>query len=399
MADPAQPHRLDNFDHHDPQFVDDPVPIYREMREQCPLAHTDAYGGFWMLTRYDDVMKGLLDWKTFTSSVVNTTAIPSTFERDFPALPNELDPPEHTIYRSLISDTFKKSRIQGLRPVIESVAREKMTRIVQEGRGDIAADFATPISLGSLGALLELPDEDRGLWGDWVDRMFNALVDADDATLATTQLYDYIDALVADRRSNPRDDLISELLAAEVEGISLTDLEVRGFYSVLLNAGHETTSGGISGMMHFLAENPEHFEALVASADLLPTAVEEFIRFVTPIQLLARNTTCPVDLHGRTIPEGAVVAMGYASANRDVEAFPNPDNVVLDRRPNRHVAFGAGRHLCVGAHLARLELTIALETLVEMVSTMRLDPKVAVTWKGRGDVRAHRCVPVVVEAR
>jgi cytochrome P450 len=389
-------HPLDDFDHHDPGFVADPVPVYAAMRERCPIAHTDHYGGFWLLTRYDDVSTGLLDWRTFTSSVINTTAIPSTFERDFPALPNELDPPEHTLYRSLVSGTFRKRRVEDLRPTIELTARRLVAQITEKGRGDLVSEYATPISLATLAAFVNLPGEDEHRWVGWVDRMFNRINDPEDGVIATNAFYGYIDELVAARRAHPEDDFISELLAAEVDGRSLTDEEVRGFCAVLFSAGHETTASAISGTMRYLAEHPDAFSALRADRSLLATAVDEFVRYVTPIQLLARNTTHDTEIHGRKVPAGDIVAMCYASANRDATAFTRPDDVDLARSPNRHLGFGAGPHLCLGAHVARLELTIALETVLTHVASLTLDAESPVTWKARGDVRGLASLPVIV---
>jgi cytochrome P450 len=378
------------FDHHDPKLVRDPESVWGPVREQQPLLHSDRYGGFWLLTRYDDVTAAALDHEAFTSAVPGTTLIPPTQPREDPLLPIELDPPEHSRYRALVNPVFAKPRIDAMRPGLEALAVRLLDPFVRNGGGDVMAEFAHPMSLGSLARLMDLPEEDEERWFDWVERMYgNALRDPDNQADAVRDAEAYIGDLIAERRRQPRDDFLGMLLQAEVDGHRLTDLEVRQFGILMLLAGYETTSGAMGMTLLFLAEHREHRAALFADPERLAhTAVNEFLRVVSPVQVFGRNAAHDVELYGQTIPEGDVVLLGYGAANRDPLAFDEPEEVILDRHPNRHLAFGHGRHLCLGANLARLELTIMIERFAAAFAEFHVDPAHEPTWKPRGDVRA-----------
>jgi cytochrome P450 len=379
-----------SFDHHDPRFVKDPQSVFGPILEEQPLLHSDLYGGFWVITRYDDVTAAALDHESFTSAVVGTTVIPPSQPREHPLLPIELDPPEHTRYRALVNPLFAKPRIDALRPDLEALATRLLEPIARRGGGDVIAEFAHPMSLGSLALLMNLPAADQERWFDWVERMFsNALLDKDDQAEAVRDAEAYIDGLIADRKREPRDDFLGTLLAAEVDGHRLSDGELRQFGILMLLAGYETTSGAIGMSLLHLAQHPEQRAQLFADTDgLTHLAVNELLRFVSPVQVFARNAAHDVDLHGQTIPAGDVVLLAYGAANHDPRAFEHPERCVLDRHPNRHVAFGHGRHLCLGANLARLELTIMIERFAARFPDFRVDPEHPPTWKPRGDVRA-----------
>ncbi len=378
-----------SFDHHDPRFVRYPDGVTGPIREERPLLHSDLYGGFWLLSRYDDVTRAALDHESFTSAVVGTTVIPPSQPRDHPLLPIELDPPEHTLYRGLVNALFSKPRIDALRPELEALASSLLEPIIRNGGGDVVTDFANPMSLGALARFMNLPAADEPLWFDWVERMFsNALLDKDDQRDAVRDAEAYIDALIAERRAEPRDDFIGMLLEAEVDGHRLTDLEVRQFGVLMLLAGYETTSGAIGLSLLYLAGHPEQRAQLVADpAGLAHSAVNELLRYISPVQVFARNAAHDLEVHGETIPEGDVVLLGYGAANHDPRAFDDADRCILERHPNRHVAFGHGRHLCLGANLARLELTIMIEKVAAIWPDFRLDPEHPPTWKPRGDIR------------
>ena len=194
-----------SFDHHDPQLVRDPESVFGPIREEHPLLHSDLYGGFWLLTRYDDVTAAAIDHESFTSAVPGTTLIPSTQPRTDPLLPLELDPPDHTRYRALVNPVFAKPRIDAMRPDLEALATRLLEPIVRNGGGDVMAEFAHPMSLGSLARLMNLPEEDEGRWFDWVERMYsNALLDESDHAEAAREAEAYIGALIEERRREPR---------------------------------------------------------------------------------------------------------------------------------------------------------------------------------------------------
>jgi cytochrome P450 len=389
-----------SFDPHDPRFLRDPAGVFRPILEHEPLVHSDLYGGFWMLTRYDDVTRAALDHESFTSAVVGTTVIPPSQPRDAPLLPIELDPPEHSVYRGLVNALFAKPRIEALRPELEALATRLLEPIARDGGGEVMSGFANPMSLGALARFMNLPEEDEERWFDWVERMFaNALLDRDDQREAVRDAEAYIDALIAERKAEPREDFIGMLLEAEVDGHRLTDLEVRQFGVLMLLAGYETTSGAIGLSLMHLAGHPGERAQLFADPEgLAHTAVNELLRYVSPVQVFCRNATHDLDLHGETVPAGDVVLLAYGAANHDPRAFDEPERCILDRHPNRHVAFGHGRHLCLGANLARLELTIAIERVAELMPDFRLDPERPPAWKPRGDIRGLRSLHLVASA-
>jgi cytochrome P450 len=371
--------------------------VFAPILEEHPLVHSDLYGGFWMLTRYDDVTAAALDHESFTSAVVGTTVIPPSQPRSEPLLPIELDPPEHTLYRGLVNALFAKPRIEALRPELEALATRLLEPIAREGGGDVMAGFAHPMSLGALARFMNLPEEDEERWFDWVERMFsNALLDKDDQSDAVRDAEAYIDALIAERKEEPRGDFLGMLLEAEVEGQRLSDEEVRQFGILMLLAGYETTSGAMGLSLMYLAAHPEQRAELFADpAGLAHSAVNELLRYVSPVQVFCRNASHDLDVHGERVPAGDVVLLAYGAANHDPRAFPDPDRCILDRRPNRHVAFGHGRHLCLGANLARLELTIMLERFAGLFPDFRLDPEHPPTWKPRGDIRGLATLDLV----
>ena len=379
-----------SFDHHEPGLVRDPAGVYGPIREEHPLLHSDLYGGFWLLTRYDDVTAAANDHESFTSAVAGTTLIPSTQPRTDPLLPIELDPPEHTRYRALVNPVFAKPRLDAMRPDLEALATRLLEPFARNGGGDVVAEFAHPMSLGSLARLMDLPEADEGLWFDWVERMYsNALLNEQDHAEAAREAEAYIGARIAERRQTPRDDFLGTLLQADVDGHRLTELEVRQFGMLMLLAGYETTSGAMGMSLLYLAKHPELRGRLFGDAGTLAhTAVNELLRIVSPVQVFGRNAARDVHLHGETIPAGDVVLLGYGAANRDPRAFDEPDRCLLDRHPNRHVAFGHGRHLCLGSNLARLELTIMIERFAALFPDFRVDPERPPRWKPRGDVRA-----------
>jgi cytochrome P450 len=386
---------LDDLDIHEPAFALDPFPTYSRLRDECPVLHCERYGGFWLLTRYEDVRKAVMDWHTYTSSVVGVTAIPIITPRTEPQLPIELDPPLHSRYRALVNPVFAPERIDALRPAITAIASQLIETLLARSGGDLVADYAVPLSVRTLAEFTSLPRADTDRWVAWIRRMFDVRERADGAR-ASQEFGVYIDELIAARRKEPCGDFISMLLAAEVDGHRLTDRELHSFCTVQFGAGFETTADAISVSLHYLAEHPDDRRRLAADPRLIPTAVDEFLRYVSPIQIFGRNATREIALHRQTIKEGDVVALSFGSANHDPTAFPDPERCLLDRAPNRHLAFGAGPHLCLGAPVARLELAVTLQEFARRIPHYTIAPGAAVAWKTRGDRRGLAALPVVI---
>jgi cytochrome P450 len=386
---------LDDLDIHEPAFARNPYPTYNRLREQGPVIHSQHYGGFWLLSRYEDVRQAVLGWQTFTSSVVGVTAIPVVTQRTEPQLPIELDPPLHSRYRALVNPVFSKARVEALRPTVTAIAVELIEQLIKQGGGDLVTDYAVPLSVRTLAEFTGLPKRDSTLWVAWIRRMFDVNNPAD-SKQASQEFGVYITDLIAARRQAPGDDFISMLIASEVEGHRLTDKELHSFCTVVFGAGFETTADAISVMLYYLAEHAEARQALAAEQQLIPTAVEEFLRYISPIQIFGRNTTQEIELHGRLMNKGDVVALSFGSANYDPTIFSESEQCLLDRTPNRHLAFGAGPHLCLGAPVARLEMALTLQEFAHRISGYKVRPGSVVKWKTRGDRRGLDTLPVVL---
>lgn len=395
----------EDLDIHAPEFARDPYPAYERLRRECPVAHGSSYGGYWLLTRYEDVRDAARDWRTYTSSVPGVTSIPAATRRTKPQLPLEVDPPLHTRYRALVNPVFAPARIDALRPRVEALAAglvdTLLTRLEQGPDVDLVAEYAVPFTVGTLAEFTGLPREDGERWVAWQQRLFD-MRGGEDGARATQEINAYIAALIERRKRQPLDgtarDFIGLLLESEVDGHKLADEEVLAFCQLQFAAGFETTADAISIALHYLATHPETRAQLARAPDLLPYAVEEFLRYATPIQIFGRNATRDLDLHGRHVPKGDVVALSYGSANHDPSAFRDPQTCILDRFQGngtpRHLTFGAGVHLCLGAPVARLELAITLRAFTTRVPPLVLTDEKAVQWKTRGDRRGIARLPV-----
>jgi cytochrome P450 len=383
------------FDHNSSAFIADPYPIYARLREEDPVHFSDRYGGYFILTRYEDVRSALLNWELFSSAEPGVTSIPMSVKRDFPEIPIEVDPPQHTAYRKLVSHLFTRNAIAGLEPGIRRLAVELVEPLREAKGGDVVQEFALPFVSRVLALFLRVPQEDASRWVEWTKDIFHGrLTDRDKADRASRDMIAYVEEVTDARRRSPGDDLFSILATTRFQGRHLTTAELHGFGVLLLNAGQETTVNGIGNSLWYLAEHPEDRRRLQEEPGLLPGAIEEFLRFMSPIQLLGRTTTADTMLHGCPVPDDSTVAVCYGSANRDKEMFVAPDECRIDRRPNPHLAFGAGPHTCLGAHLARAEIRIALEEVLARMPAYRIDPSAEIEFTPHGDLRGFWKLPV-----
>ena len=384
---------MEDFDIHDPDFAACPFPTLQKLRETDPVHASGRYGGFHLLTRYADVRAAALNWRRYTSSVVGVTAIPVITPRTKPQLPIEVDPPLHSAYRALVNPTFSAARIAELKPAVAALASTLLANMAESGRIEAVADYCMPLAIGTLGVFTGLPTPDAPLWRAWLDAMFDPRRPEKGKT-ASVEFGQYIRDLIAKRRRTPTGDFVSLLIGAEIDGRRLSDDEVHSFVTVMFGAGFETTADAMSGALHWLSQAPTRLAWLSAHPDQIALAAEEFFRFVSPVQIFGRNAAEDIEVHGAKIPVGRIVALGFGAANRDPEVFESPDECVLSRSPNRHVAFGAGPHLCLGAPVARLELTTTLSLLARFVTALSPvvgDPAV---WKVRGDRRGLSRLPL-----
>lgn len=386
------------FDHHDPDFIADPWPTYETLRSECPVLRSERHDGYWLVTQYDDILAILKDWETFTSSVVGTLLIPSGVPRELPYLPLECDPPEHTRYRSIVRPVFSPRRVNSFAGQLAELAKDLLAPMLERGEGNVPSEFSEHMSATTLAAFLGLPPEDHELWVDLVHRAFEGNVrDKAAAQRASAEFRAYITSLIAQRREQRADDLISQLVDADADGRTLTDDEIFGFILLLLVAGHETTASALSYAFWLFATQPHTIEYLREDRTRIPLAIEEIVRLSSPVSIFARNATKDVELRGQKIKKGDVIGMAFASANRDERHFDHAEEVRLDRTGNDHLGFGHGTHVCLGAPLARLELTSAINALLDADVDISLGGDIR--WSGRGDVLSMKAVPVTFRQR
>lgn len=340
--------------------------LFARLREQCPVAHTGDGGGHWGLFRYDDVVAAARDPEGF----VNSGYLRFDPARRRPPL--ESDPPEHTEIRRLLNPFFMPRRLRGrLEPVSREIARGCVDRLVAARGGDAVAELARPLPPQVLLSLLNQPREDWVRIKAWAEDAYLQGAQDDESharfRAADHGLWDYARAIVADRMQAPRDgadDPASAMLAASVGGKRLDEALVVGTLRLLLGAGHDSTTSTLGMMIHHLAVHREDQARLRADPALIAPAMEELLRLKTPVVSMPRMAARDATIHGREIRQDEVVRLYYAAANRDPRAFERAQECVLDRAPNRHVAFGYGIHMCIGAPLARQEVFVAVEELL-----------------------------------
>lgn len=379
----------------DPDFIEDPFPIYRELRERCPVAHTEQGKSTWMPTTYDDVVRVAHDTEHFSSRDVGVV---SAEDGSFLiAPPITSDPPFHTDARRLLLPAFSPKAIERLRPITVEIADQLLDDIAGRGSADAASDYAQHIPPRVIALMLGIPTEDEDRFTDWAVRILQiGPTDLEVARVAAREILDYFRAQVERRRQEPGDDLVSYLLECRLGDAPLTEKHILGTCFLLLVAGIDTTWSSIGSSLWHLATHPADRARLVEDPSLIPTAVEEFLRAYGPVTM-AREVIAETEVGDRTLCPGEKVLLTFPAANRDPARFPDPDEVVIDRERNRHVAFGVGIHRCLGSNLARLELQVAIERWLDRIPEFELAPGGEVAWTG-GQVRGPRNVPVVFPA-
>ena len=369
-----------------PSFQNNPYPAYASLRASEPVHFSPALQA-WVLTGYEDCALVLRDDETFSSSSDSASGqlaqVLQQQRREFPLgeTPTVLnsDPPVHTRLRTLLNRAFTPRAIEGLRPRIEEIAASLLDDAdAPGGRFDVATGFAQPLPIIVIAELLGVPPEDRDRFKRWsvaiarATDVLNTPAILDAARAATRELIACMDEVVAQRRRAPEADILTALSRAEEEGERLSHDELLAFSILLLLAGHETTSNLIGNGLLALAARPELVARLRADRSLLPSAIEELLRYDSSVQGVVRFARRRTELGGRTIEQGAALLPLVGAANRDPAQFANPDELDIERSPNRHLAFGRGIHFCLGAPLARLEGEIALAALLDRFPELRV---------------------------
>jgi cholest-4-en-3-one 26-monooxygenase len=349
-----------------------PYAVFRELRDSDPVSHHDHpawEGGYWAIARHADVQRVSRDWNGFQNAPNPFLPDRADFgdEAGASLLMISLDPPEHTKLRKLISSGFTPRRINDLAARVKARVDSVIDSVADRGECDLVRDVALWLPLHAIADLVGVPEEDRKQVFEWTELTFGFDADTtpEERAEAAQSMFAYADAMCAERADEPRDDLMSVLLHAEVEGERLTQMQLAVFFMLLQNAGSETTRNLITTGTLSLLERPDDLARLRDDAELLPVAIEELLRHATPVMSFTRIATKDTEVGGQAIAEGDHVLMVYASANRDERAFARPDDIDITREPNDHVAFGAGGpHFCLGSHLARLEAKLMFEAIL-----------------------------------
>src|SRR5262245_1889347 len=389
MSTHALPLGLHDIDLADPDtFVAGwPHEAFALLRREAPVYwHPGGgkAGGFWVVSKYRDVMAVQLDSRTFSS------ARGGTILREFSdeeleqnrAIMLNMDAPRHTRFRRLVNMGFSPKVVNRMALHIRDIARNIVDAVAARGECDFVTDIAAELPLRVIVEMVGVPTEDRQMIFRWSNQMIgfdDPEYGSQEVSRATSlQMFMYANQLAEERKKRPHDDadLVSVLMAAEVDGEKLSEVEFDSFFLLLTVAGNETTRNLISGGMLALLEHPEERYRLLRDPALLPTAVEEMLRWVSPVMYFRRTATRDAEIRGQKIREGDKVTLWYGSANRDEDVFPHADRFDVGRTPNEHLAFGLGHHFCLGASLARLEIQIMFEELLRRLPDLELDGRV-----------------------
>jgi cytochrome P450 len=387
----------EDFDVLDAGYIADPFTVWDELRQTCPIAHTNRRGSNWLPTRYEDVTAMAHDIEHFSSVEVAVIGFegeePEEQLLPYGLPPISVDPPIHTWTRRLLLPWFSHRRVESYEKMTRDLCSSLIDSFLAEGRADAAENYAQQIPVRVIAHILGVPADLSDTFTGWVRDVLEFADDEERRTAAMEGLFTYFIAEVASRKENPGTDLLSELLQTEFEGAPIEDSIVLGTAALVLIAGVDTTWSAIGSSLWHLATHEEDRKRLVAEPELMPVAIEELLRAYSPVTM-ARLVTSDVEFQGCPMKTGDKLLMNFPAANRDPEVFEDADKVILDRQHNRHVAFGSGIHRCAGSNLARMELQVALEEWLRRIPEFRLAEGAEVMWAG-GQVRGPRILPVV----
>ena len=360
-----------------------PHDMFDVLRKEAPVyfhAGNDEIQPFWCVVKNEDVRVLSRDYPHFSSERGGITLFDPDEEQmaQQRMMMLQMDPPKHTKLRVLVNKGFTPRMVGQLHQHVRDIARTIVDGMIERGECDFVVDVASELPLQVIAEIMGVPQEDRYKLFDWSNRMIGSqdpeyAVSSENAMQAATEMFLYANELAAKKRANPDDDIISALLQAEVDGEKLNDIEFDLFFELLAVAGNETTRNLVSHGMHLLLEHPDQHQRLVDDPSLVDTAVEEMLRYASPVMYMRRTVQSEFELHGETLREGDKVALWYIAANRDEDLFDDPHRFDVGRTPNEHVAFGGGGpHFCLGANLARLETRIMFAELLTRLRDVEL---------------------------
>jgi len=408
MAEPVKDWTTD-YDIFSTEYIKNPFPIWDEVRGKCPIAHTDRWGGSFMPTRYEDLFNIAKDIENFSSrNVLVADVMPQPGEEleeepemietyNVGAPPITSDPPVHTWARKILLKPFSFTEVSEYEQETRELCNELIDGFIANGRADGAVDYAQQIPPRVIASMLGIPKEMTATFTEWVRGFLElGLTNPQLRQESARNIFMFMNDQIQDRKANPGDDLITRLLAEQVDGEPVPEQHVLGTCFLLLVAGIDTTWSSIGSAVWHLAQHPEDRKRLIEQPELMNNAIEELLRAYSPVTM-ARYVAKDTEYAGCPIPEGSKVLMNFPAANRDPNVFENPDEVILDRAKNPHIAFGVGIHRCAGSNLARMEMKVAIEELLKRIPNFRLENPDVVTWAG-GQVRGPRIMPIVWES-
>ncbi|WP_441518905.1 cytochrome P450 [Bradyrhizobium sp. 2TAF24] len=385
---------LNDFDHTNPVWTNDPFPIWDELRSKCPVAHSERFLGVYLPTTYEAVKEIAYDTEHFSSRRVVVRHVRP--EPVIPSPPITSDPPFHKSAKQVLLPPFTPDAVKKIEPRVRAICNELIDQLIGDGRCDAAAQYAKHIPVRTIAHMLGIPEGDSPRFITWIHEILELGVHDDTVLMkAVKEMSAYFVDHIEERKSRPRDDLIMDLMRARMpDGTPFSDAHVLGSLRLLLIAGIDTTWSAIGSSFWHLAKTPADRRRLVAEPELMPFAIEEFLRAYAPVTM-AREVMKETVVSGCPIKPGNMVLLSFPAANRDPAMFPDADKVILDRKENRHAAFGLGIHRCVGSNLARMEMTVALQEWLKRIPEFSLDPAGAVTWS-EGTVRGPRQLPLLL---
>ncbi|MCP3471222.1 cytochrome P450 [Bradyrhizobium sp. CCGUVB1N3] len=402
MSDVSQPAAhppvtdwLHDFDHTDPHWTEDPFPIWDQMRAASPVVHTERFLGCYLPTTYEAVRQIANDTESFSSRrIIVRDERPEVAKNAAPPITS--DPPDHKPAKQLLLPPFTPDAMKKLEPRVRAICNELIDEFIADGKVDAAARYTKHVPVRAIAHMLGIPESDGDLFIKWIHMILELSIKNEMMLKqAAEEMTNYFAGHVEARRKTPGDDLISYLLnARDKNGQPLEDSHIYGSLRLLLIAGIDTTWSAIGSSLWHLAKTPADRERLIAEPELMPIAVEELLRAYSPVTM-AREVVKETTISGCPVKPGNMVLLSFPAANRDPRMFPDADKVVLDRRENRHAAFGLGIHRCVGSNLARMEMQVAIEEWLKRIPDFRLDPAGTVTWS-QGTVRGPRQLPFLL---
>ena len=407
MAEPVKDWTTD-YDIFDKSYIKHPFPVWDQIRDTCPVAHSERWGGSWMPTRYEDLFNIARDIQHFSSRNILVTDFEppadgveveigeeQLAQYNVGAPPITSDPPVHTWARKLLLPPFSVTSVAKYEPETRELCASLIDGFIAKGGADGAADYAQQIPPRVIASMLGIPVVMAAEFTEWVRGFLElGLTDPVLRRESGLNIFTYLNQQIQDHKEHPgHDDLITYLLTAKVDGEPVPETHVLGTAFLILVAGIDTTWSSIGSALWHLAQHPEDRARLIAEPDLMPSAVEELLRAYSPVTM-ARYVAEDVEFAGCPMREGDKVLMNFPAANRDPSVFEHPDRVILDREKNPHIAFGVGIHRCAGSNLARMEMRVSIEEWLKRIPDFKLADPATVTWAG-GQVRGPRQMPLV----